>query len=73
MAIQNSEKQEIFKKGDVVEVVDTDNIVLGKGQIKMDAEELRIKVKEQHVRNVAGTRTAGGEKIVIHYDYFVFS
>jgi len=70
---KNSEKQEIFKKGDVVEVVDTDNIVLGKGQIKMDAEELRIKVKEQHVRNVAGTRTAGGEKIVIHYDYFVFS
>ncbi|PIQ80407.1 MAG: glutamate 5-kinase [Parcubacteria group bacterium CG11_big_fil_rev_8_21_14_0_20_41_14] len=70
---QNPEKKETFTEGDVVEVLDMDGTVLGKGQVRMGADELRDAILAERAKNSAGTRTPGGEKIVIHYDYFVFS
>lgn len=59
-----------FKAGDVVTVFDDNNQELGRGEVRYSAEELRQLVRE---RDKQPERTAGGEKLVIHYDYFVFA
>jgi glutamate 5-kinase len=66
------EKKETFEEGDVVEVLDVDGTQLGRGQVRISADALRVAIAEERVKDRAGTRTPGGEKIVIHYDYFVF-
>jgi len=57
------EKQEgNFKKGDVVQVYDLNNTLIGKGQIKYSSVELDNFLKQEKKEN----------KIIIHYDYFIF-
>lgn len=61
---------ETFKTGDVVSVFDDNDQELGRGEIRYNADELRRLIQE---RDKQPKRTAGGEKLVIHYDYFVFA
>ncbi|MDD5031666.1 MAG: glutamate 5-kinase [Patescibacteria group bacterium] len=61
---------ETFKTGDVVSVFDENGQELGRGEVRYNADELRRLMQE---RDRNAERTAGGEKLVIHYDYFVFA
>ena len=70
--VEKVDKRQTFKQGDVIRVCDIDGTVLGKGEARMSADDLRQAVKESHARDAGAERTSGGEKIVIHYDYFVF-
>lgn len=63
-------EDQAFKAGDVVTVFDDSSQELGRGEVRYNAEELRQLVRE---RDKQPERTAGGEKLVIHYDYFVFA
>lgn len=60
-----------FKKNDVISVCDVDGIELGKGQCRYSSDDLLEEVR-QH-KESGGERRAGGEKIAIHYNNFVFS
>ncbi len=61
-----------FEKGDVVTILDDDGTELGRGIVKYDAKELATHIVERQSSVQESVRTAGGEKIVVHYDYFVF-
>ena len=62
-----------FEKGDVVTILDDDGTELGRGIVRYDAQELTARIEERKSGEHEAVRTAGGEKIVVHYDYFVFS
>ena len=62
-----------FKEGDVVVVTDESETFLGKGQVRYDSDSLRREVERSKKELAAGSRVEGGEKIAIHYDYFVFA
>lgn len=61
----------IFEEGDVVIIVNEDGGTLGKGQVRYSSDDLRREVEASKAQ--VGQREEGGEKIVVHYDYFVFN
>lgn len=63
----------VFKKDDVVTIYDADGNELGKGQTRYDSDKLRNEIVAYKNSPKSGERVAGGKKIVIHYDYFIFS
>lgn len=56
-----------FKKGDIINICDSNNNILGKGQSRYSASQLKKELKN----NKKILKVSGGEKIVIHYDYLV--
>jgi len=63
----------VFGKDDVVTVVDESGVELGRGQSRYDSDSLRREVEAYQHSPESQERVAGGKKIVVHYDYFVFS
>lgn len=61
---------ETFKAGDVITVFDDEGRELVRGEVRYDAADLRQLVLE---RDQQPERSKGGEKIVIHYNNFVFA
>lgn len=68
--VEEVAETETFKKGDIVSLCDIDGTVLGRGETRYDAEQLREQLRQR--ASQSQERSAGGEKIVIHYDYFIF-
>lgn len=62
-----------FNKGEVVAVFDENSLDLGRGQVRYSSDDLRSVVSEYRASTEAGARVAGGDKLAIHYNDFVFS
>ncbi len=62
-----------FAKNDVVSILDDDGVELGRGVVRNSSAELAVRIQERKSAHEESVRTAGGNKIVVHYDNFVFS
>lgn len=62
-----------FEKNEVVSVCDVDGTELGRGQCRYSSNQLRDEVKLRKESFSEGAKIEGGEKIAIHYNYFVFN
>lgn len=62
-----------FEKGDVVTILDDDGVELGRGIVRNSSQELAARIEQRKSAGEEAVRTAGGDKIVVHYDNFIVS